>query len=67
MDNIENGRIPKVVDTKEAAKILGMAPITLRTWASRDSGPIKPIRVGKNRLRWREDDLIELLGGSPKN
>jgi hypothetical protein len=49
------------LETKEAARHLRREPQTLRAWASKGSGPIKPIRIG-GRLLWRTTDLRKALG-----
>ncbi len=49
------------LDTKEAARHLRRAPQTLRSWACKGSGPIKPIRIG-GRLLWRTNDIRRVLG-----
>ena len=49
------------LETKEAARHLRREPQTLRSWASKGSGPIKPIRIG-GRLLWRTADIRRLLG-----
>ena len=48
------------VSTAEAAAHLLRRPQTLRLWAVRENGPIRPIRVG-SRLAWRVDDIRALL------
>jgi hypothetical protein len=49
------------LETKEAARHLRREPQTLRSWASKGSGPIKPIRIG-GRLLWRTNDIRRVLG-----
>ena len=49
------------LDTKEAARHLHREAQTLRSWACKGSGPIKPIRIG-GRLLWRTADIRRLLG-----
>lgn len=49
------------VSSTEAAHHLGMAPQTLRLWACRGKGPLRPVKVG-GRLRWRTADIRRLLG-----
>lgn len=46
--------------TLEAAKHLNRAQQTLRLWAMRENGPIRPIRVN-GRLAWPVADLRRLL------
>lgn len=48
------------IPTGEAAQHLLRKPQTLRLWALRENGPIRPIRVG-SRLAWRVDDIRALL------
>lgn len=47
--------------TPEAAFHLNRAQQTLRLWAMRDGGPIRPIRVC-GRLAWPVADLRRVLG-----
>lgn len=49
------------IPTREAARHLGRASQTLRCWAMRDTGPIRPIRV-HGRLAWPVAELRRLLG-----
>jgi hypothetical protein len=46
--------------TSEAAAHLGRQPQTLRGWACREDGPIRPVRVN-GRLAWRVEDIKRLL------
>jgi hypothetical protein len=47
--------------TCEAARHLHRAQQTLRLWAMRDDGPIRPLRV-HGRLAWPVADLRRVLG-----
>jgi hypothetical protein len=47
--------------TAEAAFHLNRAQQTLRLWAMREDGPIRPIRV-HGRLAWPVADLCRVLG-----
>jgi hypothetical protein len=49
------------LDTNEAARHLRREPQTLRSWACKGSGPIKPVRIG-GRLLWKTADIKRLLG-----
>lgn len=49
------------VDTAAAAHYLRKAPQTLRIWACKEVGPIRPRRVGAN-LHWATADIRKLLG-----
>lgn len=53
------------VDTETAAAHLSRRPQTLRLWACKENGPIRPIRV-HGRLAWPTAELRRLLecGGS---
>ena len=48
--------------TGEAAYHLNRKQQTLRIWACRESGPIRPIRVN-GRLAWPVAEIRKLLGG----
>lgn len=53
------------VDTATAAHHLIRQPQTLRGWACREDGPLRPIRVN-GRLAWAVADIKRVLaGGKP--
>ena len=47
--------------TLEAAQHLNRAPQTLRVWACKENGPLRPIRV-HGRLAWKTAEIRALLG-----
>lgn len=47
--------------TSEAAGHLNRSQQTLRLWACKENGPIRPVRV-HGRLAWRTDDIRRVLG-----
>ena len=47
--------------TEEAAFYLNRRPQTLRLWAMREDGPVRPIRVC-GRLAWKTTEIRALLG-----
>lgn len=47
--------------TPEAAAHLNRAQQTLRLWACRDDGPIRPLRIN-GRLAWPTAEIRKLLG-----
>lgn len=51
------------VPTEQAAHYLNRRPQTLRVWACRENGPIRPIRIN-GRLAWPVHELLGLLGVS---
>lgn len=56
---IESGT--SLVNTIDAATILGYKPNTLRVWASRGCGDLKPVMT-KNGAKWRLTDIRNLIG-----
>lgn len=50
------------VETAAAAFYLNRAPQTLRLWACRENGPIRPRRIF-GRLHWSVDEIRSLLEG----
>jgi hypothetical protein len=50
-----------VVDTATAASYLNRRPQTLRIWASRENGPMRPVRVN-GRLAWSVVELRRCVG-----
>ena len=50
-----------VLPTAEAARHLGRQAQTLRIWACREDGPIRPRRI-HGRLAWPVVDIRRLLG-----
>ena len=49
------------VNTETAAYHLNRAQQTLRIWACRENGPLRPIRVN-GRLAWAVADIRSILG-----
>ena len=50
------------VDTAAGAHYLNRRPQTLRCWACREDGPLRPIRIN-GRLAWPVAELRRLLNG----
>ena len=50
-----------LVNTVDAATILGYKPNTLRVWASQGRGDLKPVLTG-NGAKWRLTDIRNLIG-----
>lgn len=51
------------ISTEQAAYYLNRQPQTLREWACRDHGPLRPVRVN-GRLGWPVAELRKLLGAN---
>ena len=56
---VEEDRV--AVDTRTAAYHLNRAEQTLRIWACRENGPLRPVRIF-GRLAWPVAELRRLLG-----
>lgn len=52
--------------TDQAAFYLGRKANTLRIWACRQNGPIKPARTVHGRLAWKTADVRKLLAPGTK-
>ena len=50
------------VPTDQAAHFLNRQPQTLRSWASLENGPIRPVRIN-GRLAWKINEIRALLKG----
>lgn len=50
------------VTTEECAYFLNRRPQTLRSWASTEHGPIRPVRIN-GRLAWPVASIRKLLSG----
>ena len=50
------------VETAAAAYYLNRSPQTLRLWACKENGPLRPIRL-HGRLHWSVDEICKLLAG----
>jgi hypothetical protein len=50
------------IPTNEAAHHLNRRPQTLRCWAMREDGPLRPLRIN-GRLAWPVSELRRLLLG----
>lgn len=53
------------VTTEEAAHYLNRKPQTLRSWASTEFGPLRPVRIN-GRLAWQTAAIRTLLEGGAK-
>ena len=49
------------VETAAAANYLHLAPQTLRIWACKETGPLRPRRIN-GRLHWATAEIRSLLG-----
>lgn len=49
------------VPTDQAGYYLDRRPQTMRTWAMREDGPLRPLRIN-GRLAWPVADLRRVLG-----
>jgi hypothetical protein len=54
----------QLLSTKQAATALGRKDQTLRSWASKENGPIQPVKVN-GRNMWRSDDILALYSKKP--
>lgn len=50
-----------VISTEQAAFYLNRKPQTLRCWAMREDGLIRPLRIN-GRLAWSVKDIKKVLG-----
>lgn len=50
-----------LIDTRAAAYYLMAQEQTMRSWAARGVGPIRPVKIG-GRLRWRTSEVKKLVG-----
>lgn len=51
------------VDNVMAARVLGLAPQTLRRWAMDQSGPFQPEKAPNGRNMWLVADLQNYIDG----
>ena len=54
------------VATAAAAFYLHLAAQTMRIYACKENGPLRPIRIN-GRLHWKTDDIRRLLSGGVKS
>ena len=58
--NKQNSKETKLISLREAARILGVNPQTLRRWD--DANKLKAVRVGDRKDRkYKLSDLVEIL------
>ena len=55
--------IREVLPTAVAAHHLMRRPQTLRVWACKENGPLKPLRIN-GLLGWRTAEIRRLVGGA---
>ena len=51
------------IETAAAAHYLLRRPQTLRIWACKDNGPLRPVRI-HGRLAWRVEDIRALIASA---
>ena len=56
-----DSEVRPAVPTEQAAFYLSRRPQTLRVWAMREDGPIRPVRVN-GRLLWPVAEIKRVLG-----
>jgi len=56
-----DSEVRPAVPTEQAAFYLSRRPQTLRVWAMREDGPIRPVRV-HGRLLWPVAEIKRVLG-----
>jgi hypothetical protein len=54
--------IREVIPTINASFHVGVTPKCMRDWASKGTGPIKPLRY-QRKLMWRVSDIRRLVAG----
>jgi excisionase family DNA binding protein len=56
----QNSKETKLISLREAARILGVNPQTLRRWD--DANKLKAVRVGsRNDRKYKAEDIIKML------
>lgn len=55
--------LSQLLDTRQAAAVLGLSPRTLEDWRLRGGGPVFR-KLGRKSVRYHEDDLVEFLSAS---
>jgi predicted DNA-binding transcriptional regulator AlpA len=58
----EKARLPKMLNSTQVAKALGVNPSTLSRWRSEGVGP-RVYWLGTSSPRYREDDVLAWLEG----
>ena len=53
---------PRLISTREAARMLGVSTRTMLRMGADGTIP-PPVRMGTNLLRWRLADLLAFIGG----
>jgi predicted DNA-binding transcriptional regulator AlpA len=60
-----DAEVRDTVSTDAAAFYLGRRPQTLRSWATYENGPLRPMRVN-GRLAWPVAEIKRVLAGRPR-
>jgi len=50
----------RLLTTKQAAQALNRKDQTLRNWASKQNGPVQPLKLNGQNM-WRSDDILALI------
>ncbi len=58
-----NASVEQLIPQQDAAKLLGISPVTLRAWIRR--GDLAAVKLGKRRVFVKKSVLAEFIASAP--
>lgn len=62
--NLQNS-IPRLLDVNDVKRLTSLGKTTIYQYVKDNKFP-KPLRLGANKIRWREDEIAEWLRSLPR-
>ncbi len=63
--NLDHINVPRLLDVKDVKQLTTLGRTTIYQYVKDNKFP-KPLRLGANKIRWREDEVVEWLQTLPR-
>ncbi len=63
--NLDHIQAPILLDVNDVKRLTTLGKTTIYQYVKDDRFP-KPVRLGANKIRWREDEIVEWLESLPR-
>ncbi|MBC8718221.1 AlpA family phage regulatory protein [Ochrobactrum sp. Marseille-Q0166] len=63
--NLDHIPVPRLLDVKDVKQLTTLGRTTIYQYVKDNKFP-KPLRLGANKIRWREDEVVEWLQTLPR-
>ncbi|WP_435656890.1 helix-turn-helix transcriptional regulator [Brucella pituitosa] len=63
--SLDHIKAPRLLDVNDVKRLTTLGKTTIYQYVKDDKFP-KPLRLGANKIRWREDEIVEWLESLPR-